>query len=291
MRWTPGGTSEDIEDRRDEGGSWGGGGGFGGFGGAPLGLGGTVILLILSAIFGRDFLRMFSAGPAVRTRPPMERRASESPQEKREVQFVSFVLDNAQKTWDAVLRLQTNRPYRHAKLVLFRDGVESACGQASSATGPFYCPGDEKVYIDLGFYDELKRRFGAPGEFAQAYVIAHEIGHHIQKILGTEHQVRQLQARNPGARNVLSVRMELQADCLAGVWGHSTEERKIIDESDIAAGLRAAAAIGDDRLQRMAGRRVSPESFTHGSSAQRVAWFRRGLAEGKVAACDTFQRK
>ena len=204
------------------------------------------------------------------------------------MQFVSFVLDDAQSTWDEVLPRQEGKSYRHAKLVLFRDAVDSACGMAESATGPFYCPGDEKVYIDLGFYDELRQRFGASGEFAQAYVIAHEIGHHVQKILGVERRVRQLQGGNPGARNALSVRMELQADCLAGVWGKSTRERKIIDESDIAAGLRAAASIGDDRLQRMAGRQVSPESFTHGSSQQRVSWFRRGLEQGEVTACDTF---
>ena len=157
-----------------------------------------------------------------------------------------------------------------------------------SATGPFYCPGDEKLYLDLGFFDELSRRFGAPGEFAQAYVIAHEIGHHIQKILGTEQRVRRLQRGSPDSRNQLSVRMELQADCLAGVWGHSTASRRIIDQSDIEAGLQAAASIGDDRLQRMAGRSVSPERFTHGSSAQRVQWFRRGLESGEVAACNTF---
>jgi uncharacterized protein len=285
MRWTPGGTSGDIEDRRGEG----GGGGFGGFRGTPLGIGGTVILLILSAIFGRDFLGLFSGGGA----PAPARSAPaggvvESPQEKREVEFISFVLDDAQRTWDDVLPRQEGKSYRHAKLVLFRDAVDSACGMAESATGPFYCPGDEKVYIDLGFYDELRQRFGAPGEFAQAYVIAHEIGHHVQKILGVERRVRQLQGGNPGARNALSVRMELQADCLAGVWGKSTRERKIIDEADIAAGLRAAASIGDDRLQRMAGRQVSPESFTHGSSQQRVSWFRRGLEQGEITACDTF---
>ena len=286
MRWTPGDVSGDIEDRRGDG---GGGGGFN-FGGAGLGLGGTIVLLILSVIFGRDFLGLFSGGgPAtVSTRSAPSGRVVESSQEKRAVQFVSFVLDDAQKVWGEVLPRQEGRSYRHAKLVLFRDVVQSACGMAESATGPFYCPGDEKVYLDLGFFDELRERFGAPGEFAQAYVIAHELGHHVQKILGVERQVRQLQGQNPGSRNALSVRMELQADCLAGVWGHSTEERKIIDSSDVTAGLRAAASIGDDRLQRMAGRSVSPESFTHGSSAQRVSWFRRGLERGEVNACDTF---
>jgi predicted metalloprotease len=158
---------------------------------------------------------------------------------------------------------------------------------AQSATGPFYCPQDEKVYIDLGFYDELRDRFGADGEFAQAYVIAHEIGHHVQKILGVEGRMRRLQEQNPSAKNKLSVALELQADCLAGVWGHSTEQRDIIDPSDIADGLNAAAAIGDDRLQRMSQGRVSPENFTHGSSAQRVEWFRRGLEKGEIGACNT----
>ena len=285
MRWTPGDVSGDIEDRR---GDDGGGGGFN-FGGAGLGLGGTVVLLILSAIFGRDFLGLFSGGgPAPVTRSAPSGRVVESPQEKRAVQFVSFVLDDAQHAWEEVLPRQEGRSYRHARLVLFRDVVQSACGMAESATGPFYCPGDEKVYLDLGFFAELRERFGAPGEFAQAYVIAHELGHHVQKILGVERRVRQLQGQNPGSRNALSVRMELQADCLAGVWGYSTRERKIVDAADVTAGLRAAASIGDDRLQRMAGRSVSPESFTHGSSAQRVNWFRRGLETGEVNACDTF---
>jgi hypothetical protein len=197
---------------------------------------------------------------------------------------VSFVLDDVQHTWEKLLPA-SGVPYRHAKLVLFRDSIQSACGRAESATGPFYCPGDEKVYIDLGFYDELRERFGAPGEFAQAYVLAHEIGHHVQKLLGIEGKVRRLQERNPSAQNSLSVQLELQADCFAGVWGNSTEQRNIIDQSDIAAGLRAAAAVGDDRLQRMTTGHVTPESFTHGSSAQRTSWFRRGLESGRVDAC------
>ena len=175
--------------------------------------------------------------------------------------------------------------YRHAKLVLYRDQTQSACGTAETATGPFYCPGDEKVYIDLGFYDELKQRFGAPGQFAQAYVLAHEVGHHVQKILGIEAKVRRLQQSDPSEQNPLSVRLELQADCFAGVWGHSTEERNIQESGDVESGLNAAAAVGDDRIQKMAGRRVSPESFTHGSSAQRVQWFKTGLQAGTVQAC------
>src|SRR5262249_24403941 len=178
--------------------------------------------------------------------------------------------------------------YRHAKLVLFRDAVDSACGFAQAATGPFYCPGDQKVYIDLGFYDELRARFGAPGEFAQAYVLAHEIGHHVQHLLNIDRQVRQMEQTRPERAHDLSVRMELQADCLAGVWGHSTAQRNLLEQGDVESALNAAAAIADDRIQRMAGGRVHPESFTHGSSAQRVEWFKRGLQAGEPNGCDTF---
>lgn len=287
MRWTPGGTSEDIEDRRDSS-----GGGGGGFGGMHLGIGGTLVLLVLSLIFKQDFFALFSGGGSTAPTQSVQTGAdpSRSPGEQREVQFVSFVLDDVQNTWDKVLP-QSGVNYRHAKLVLFRDATRSACGAAESATGPFYCPGDEKVYIDLGFFDELRQRFGAPGEFAQAYVLAHEIGHHVQKLLGIESKVRQLQQRNPSAANPLSVRLELQADCFAGVWGNSTEERNIIDQSDVAAGLRAAAAVGDDRLQKMSTGRISPESFTHGSSEQRMQWFRRGLDSGRVSDCNTFNAR
>ena len=281
MRWSPGQESGDIEDRRDSS----GGGGFGGFGGIHLGIGGTLLVLVLSIIFRQNLFTLFTDTPAEQTTGSADR--SRDAAESQEVQFVSFVLDDVQHTWEMVLP-KANVPYRHAKLVLYRDSIDSACGMAQSATGPFYCPGDEKVYLDLSFFDELKQRFGAPGEFAQAYVIAHEIGHHIQKLMGIEQRVVTLQQRQPEARNPLSVRLELQADCFAGVWGNSTEQRKIVDQSDVEAGLRAAAAVGDDRLQRMAIGHVSPESFTHGSSAQRVEWFRRGLDGGSVPACNTF---
>jgi predicted metalloprotease len=288
MRWTPGGVSDDIEDRRGDD-SGGGGFNFGGFGGMHLGIGGTILVLVLSVVFRSNFFALFQGGgssPSTsRSAPP--RPGTTSPGEQRQVQFVSFVLDDAQRTWETLLPKAGAR-YRHAKLVLFRDEVQSACGTAASATGPFYCPGDEKVYLDLGFFDELRDRFRAAGEFAEAYVIAHELGHHVQKLLGIESHVRRLQRGEPGMRNALSVKMELQADCLAGVWGHSTEQRSIIDESDVATALRAASAIGDDRLQRMATGHVSPETFTHGSSAQRVHWFKRGLEQGNVAACNTF---
>jgi predicted metalloprotease len=287
MRWTPGGSTDDIEDRRDDDGG-GGGFGFGGFGGMHLGIGGTLVLLVLSLIFGRNFFTLFSGGGATPTERVADRPAR-SASGDRQKEFVTFVLNNVQSTWDRLLPAQTGSPYRHAKLVLFRDYTDSGCGTAQSATGPFYCPVDEKVYLDLGFFDELSEKFGAPGEFAQAYVIAHEIGHHVQKILGIEGKVRRLQQREPEERNPLSVRLELQADCFAGVWGKSAEQQNVVDMSDIPAGLRAAAAVGDDRLQRMASGHVSPESFTHGSSAQRTQWFRTGLDQGTASACDTFQ--
>lgn len=284
MRWTPSGTSGDIEDRRDDT----GGSGFGGFGGVRLGLGGTLVVGLLSIIFHQNLFTLFSGSPSAepssRVAADPARKSAEQPQ----VEFVSFVLDDAQRTWDKVLSSE-GATYRRAKLVLFRDAIRSGCGAAEASTGPFYCPADEKVYLDLGFFDELKSRFGAPGEFAQAYVIAHEIGHHVQKVLGIERQVRQLQQSRPGAVNALSVRLELQADCFAGVWGHSTAERSIIDRSDVAAGLRAAASVGDDHIQKMTRGYVSPESFTHGSSEQRMEWFQRGLDSGQVRACDTFR--
>jgi predicted metalloprotease len=287
MQWTPGGTSEDIEDRRDEGGGGGGGGPvFGGFG-PHLGIGGTLVLLVLSFVFKQNFFTSVSPAPS-ESYPSRSTSQADDPGEKREVQFVSFVLDDVQRTWEKLLP-PAGAQYRHAKLVLFRGETRSACGEAESATGPFYCPGDEKVYIDLEFFDELRQKFGAPGEFAQAYVLAHEIGHHVQKILGLERQMRRRQQADPSARNQLSVGFELQADCLAGVWANTTEKRQIIDKADIAAGLRAAAAVGDDRLQKMATGRVSPESFTHGSSAQRTTWFRRGLESGEVSACNTLR--
>jgi predicted metalloprotease len=280
MRWTPGGVSGDIEDRRA--------GGGGPIRGTHLGIGATLLLVLLSIIFKRDFVSMFSGSEET---APAVNQASRSVQDLAEanlVQFVSFVLDDTQKTWDSLLPQQSGVPYRHAKLVLFRDVTDSSCGLAQSATGPFYCPADEKVYIDLGFYDDLTNRFGAPGEFAQAYVLAHEIGHHVQKVLGISGKVHALQQGNPSEANPLSVRLELQADCLAGVWGNSTAQRNLIEQQDVEAGIRAAGAVGDDRLQRMARGRVSPESFTHGSSAQRAEWFQRGLTSGDMAQCNTF---
>jgi uncharacterized protein len=284
MRWTPGGRSDDIEDDRDQ--SGGGGGGFN-LGGIHIGIGGFLILLVLSLVFKRNFLALAGLGgvssPTQVSQPDTARDQREEPL----VQFVSFVLDDTQKTWMQILSSQ-GVPYRHAKLVLFRDRIDSACGLAHSASGPFYCPEDEKVYIDLGFYDELKQRFGAPGEFAQAYVLAHELGHHVQKLIGVEEKVHAAQEQNPRAANQLSERLELQADCFAGVWGHSTDQRKLLDPDDVREGLNAAAAVGDDRLQRMAGRSVNPETFTHGSSQQRMDWFQKGFSTGDTKACNTF---
>ncbi len=284
MKWNPGGRSENLEDRRGSG----GGGGFRmGGGGGKLGIGGFLLLLVLSFVFKKDFFSLVGAGgggPVISTEPAPGGAPSASPEEEKMVQFVSFVLDDTQATWKKLAP-----GYRDAKLVLFTDGVDSACGQAGSSTGPFYCPGDEKVYIDLGFFNDLHQRFQAPGDFAQAYVIAHEIGHHMQNLLGVEEKVRSAQRSNPRSENELSVRMELQADCFAGVWGHSTSQRGILEAGDVEEGLNAASAIGDDRLQKMGRGRVSPESFTHGSSEQRVRWFRKGFESGSPNACDTFQ--
>ena len=285
MEWTPGGVSNDIEDRRDD--SGGGGGGFG-FG--HLGIGGVIIVGLLSLLFRQNLFTLFSGAPATTTTHSAPDRARDA-REQPEVEFISFVLDDTQNNWTRVLPQEANVPYRRAKLVLFRNAYPSACGLAKEAIGPFYCPEDEKVYLDLGFFDELKNRFGAPGQFAQAYVIAHEIGHHVQKILGIEGKVRRLQQQAPEKANPLSVRLELQADCFAGVWANSTAQKNIINTADVQSALGAAAAVGDDRLQRMATGRVSPENFTHGTSAQRTSWFQRGLDTGRLSACNTFQRR
>jgi predicted metalloprotease len=282
MDWTPGGESSDIEDRRGSS-----GGGFG-IGGGGLGIGGVILLLIISAITGRNF---FAGGGPSANLPDSDQPGgpvSQSfPGEDRDVQLVSFVLDDVQQTWTKIFA-DHGRQYRHAKLVLYRDLTYSGCGTAQQATGPFYCPQDEKVYIDLGFWRELKQIGGDTGDFAQAYVIAHELGHHVQKLLGIEGRMRRLSQASPDEQNPLSVDLELQADCFAGVWGHSTQQRNIVHEDDIGGALKAAAAVGDDHLQRMSGRAVSPESWTHGSSAQRTEWFRKGLDGGEVNSCATF---
>jgi predicted metalloprotease len=252
-----------------------------------MGIGGTVVLLVLSLIFGRDFIGESGVQPGVTSTSNGGLSAADSTREEPEVVFVGQVLDDAQRTWAAILP-KYGAQYHDAKLVLFRDATDTGCGVGQTAMGPFYCPLDEKVYIDLGFYDELKSRFGASGDFAQAYVIAHELGHHVQHLLGTEEQVRRAMQRDPGAANQYSVRLELQADCYAGVWGRSTEQRKLLDEGDIQEGMNAAASVGDDRILQKAGRSANADSFTHGSSAQRVSWFKKGYDSGDPRACDTF---
>ncbi|HEX6534102.1 MAG TPA: neutral zinc metallopeptidase [Gemmatimonadaceae bacterium] len=282
MRWTPGGESRDIEDRRGQ--SRGRG--------IHIGLGGALVLLVLSLIFHRDFFSLLGGGTDTGTVATADSGAvgapASTPEEDRLVQFVSFILDDDQKTWERLEPAAFGTPYRHAKLVLFRDVTETACGEGETATGPFYCPQDEKVYIDLGFYDELRRRFGAPGDFAQAYVIAHELGHHVQKLAGIEERARRAMQSDPSGANAISVRLELQADCFAGVWGHSAAQRNLLEAGDAREGIDAAAAVGDDRLQRMSTGQVRADAFTHGSSAQRAHWFERGFERGDPRACDTF---
>jgi predicted metalloprotease len=286
MRWIPGGDRSNIEDRRGQS----GGPGFGG--GMRLGLGGVLVLLVLSVVFKQNFFALLSgdgsggggtSAPTSPEAPP----ATESPEEHKLVDFVTFVLNDAQTTWASILPTFGHQ-YQDAHLVLFRDGIQSACGFAQTASGPFYCPGDGKVYLDLGFFQELRDRFGAPGQFAEAYVIAHELGHHVQRLLGTETKMRRLQSAHPEEANRLSVDLELQADCYAGVWGHTTQDRGILDPGELEQGLNAAAAVGDDRIQRMGGSVVNPEAFTHGSSAQRREWFKRGFDSGDPRQCDTF---
>ncbi|HTJ22030.1 MAG TPA: neutral zinc metallopeptidase [Gemmatimonadaceae bacterium] len=275
MRWSPGGPSRNVEDRR------------GSSLGMPVGIGGTVILLILSLVFGRDFISG-SGDQTVQQSPGEAAPVQQTPEEAKEVQFVSFVLDTAQVTWAQLLPATMRTPWHDAKLVLFRNATQTGCGVGQTAMGPFYCPLDEKIYIDLAFYDELRSRFGAPGDFAQAYVITHELGHHVQHLLGTDEQVRRAQEANPDAANALSVRLELQADCYAGVWGHATQQEQILEAGDIEEGLNGAAAVGDDRIQRQTTGHINTDSFTHGSSAQRVSWFKKGFASGDPRDCDTF---
>ena len=281
MKWTPGGNRSNLEDRRGAGG--------GGFGRAGMGLGGTVVLLVLSLVFGRDFLGGAGGGAAPVTANGEVAPVQESEAERTLVEFVNYVLNDAQEVWRTALPRAGGPQYTDTRLVLFRDGTNSGCGAAQSAMGPFYCPLDEKVYIDLGFYEELQRRFGAPGDFAQAYVLTHEIGHHVQHVLGTDARVRELQERRPDAANQLSVRLELQADCYAGVWANSIRSRGALETGDVDEALAAASAVGDDRIQSQSSGRIRPESFTHGTAAQRAQWFKRGFESGNPQSCDTFE--
>ena len=286
MRWTPGGRSKDLEDLRGQTG--GGGGGM--MLGRGMGIGGAVIALILSLVFGVNIFDSGGGNPAPQQTTPgaAQQPVSSSPKEEERIQFVSFILDDVQQTWAQLLPKVDGQQYQDAKLAVFREAVNTGCGQAPAEVGPFYCPVDQKVYLDLSFFDELAQRFGAPGDFAQAYVIAHELGHHVQHLLGIEQRVKQMQESRPDAANQLSVALELQADCFAGVWGNSTSQRKLLEQGDIEEGLGAASAVGDDRIQAQATGTIRPDRFTHGSSAQRSQWFRRGLESGDPNSCDTF---
>ncbi|WP_395699270.1 neutral zinc metallopeptidase [Aquabacterium sp.] len=286
--------SDNVEDARDDNGaSVGGGGSF--LGGRSIGIGTIVVALVGGWLFGINpltILGLLSGGgaPVVQQQAP-HAPAHKPPAEDAQAKFVSMVLADTEDVWRELFRASGNT-YREPKLVLFRNRYPTACGTGEAAMGPFYCPGDEKVYIDLNFYATLRDRLGAPGDFAQAYVIAHEVGHHVQNLMGISAKVEQARRRgSQAASNALSVRLELQADCLAGVWGHHAQQaRQILDQGDVEEALNAAAQIGDDTLQRHAQGRVVPESFTHGSSQQRVAWFKRGMDSGSVAQCDTFRQ-
>jgi predicted metalloprotease len=252
--------------------------------GRGLGIGGTVVVLALSLLFGRNLFTDLGVEPGVGAAAPMS--AADSAAEETEVQFISFILDDVQTTWAKVMPSSGTR-FHPARLVLFRNSTDSGCGPAQSAMGPFYCPLDERVYLDLGFFDELKQRLGASGDFAQAYVVAHELGHHVQHLLGTDARVRQLAESRPDEANELSVRLELQADCYAGVWGHSSDQRQKLDPGDIDEALNAASAVGDDRIQKSSTGSVNVDSFTHGSAAQRSQWFKRGFESGDPSSCNT----
>lgn len=301
MRWRGNRKSSNVEDRR--GMRTAGSGGLGGSGGMLrllpmafkfLGVKGTLILLVCVGAYGlfTGNLGSLLTGIGNQQDTTVSRSAvpfHETAQEKELVDFVSVILADTEDTWTALFR-QKGRTYQEPRLVLFRGAVASACGMAQSAMGPFYCPGDQQIYIDLGFYDQLKNRFKAPGDFAQAYVIAHEVGHHVQTLLGISSHVHAARRKLSTAEgNQLSVRMELQADCLAGVWAnHANKTRQLLEVGDLEEGLAAASAIGDDTLQKQSQGYVRPDSFTHGSSAQRVKWFKIGLDSGDMASCDTF---
>jgi predicted metalloprotease len=290
MRWEGNEQSDNVEDRRSDG---GGGGGFP-IGGRSVGIGTVAVALIAGWIFGINpltVLGLLSGGGAPQVQQ-QQGPAHKPPPDDREAAFVSTVLKNTEVVWTQAFQ-QNGGTYQPPRLVLFRGATPTACGTGQSAMGPFYCPGDKKVYIDLGFFDTLKRDLGAPGEFAQAYVIAHEVGHHVQDELGITAKVDGMRGRlSPTQNNAVSVRVELQADCFAGVWAHHSQQSKQwLDPGDIEAAMNAAQKIGDDALQRSAGRAVVPDSFTHGTSAQRQRWFGNGYKTGSMQACDTFSAK
>lgn len=255
------------------------------------GVAGLIIVIVGAVFFHQDLSGLLGLGGSggANSQPQSQGQAidpANDPQAEQ-VDFMSFLIDDQQKVWADIFRAEGKR-YRPAKLVLYTRGTDTGCGYGKSAIGPFYCPPDQKVYLDLDFFQVMRQRLGAPGDFAQAYVLAHEIGHHVQNLLGTNKSVDAQTARAPSRKNELSVRLELQADCYAGIWAHSTRERKLLEKGDVDESLKAAWQIGDDTLQKSAGRKVSPDSFTHGSSEQRTRWFRRGLDSGRLDACDTF---
>jgi predicted metalloprotease len=288
MLWRHGRRSANIEDRRGMAGGptgYGRAGAVGGVGGL-----GAVAIVVIALFLGIDPTVLLEGGPIGGTPvgyAPSAGRVDSASDERKD--FVAVVLADTEETWHGVFRA-SGRRYEEPRLVLFSGAVQSACGFAQAAVGPFYCPGDRKLYLDLDFFEDLSRRFGAPGDFAQAYVIAHEVGHHVQTLLGISQRVHAARARqSPAEANAMSVRLELQADCFAGVWAHHADRvRGIVESGDLEEALNAASAIGDDRLQRRGRGFVSPDSFTHGTSAQRARWFRRGFSGGDPQACDTF---
>lgn len=285
MRLGPGSLS-DIEDRRG-----GGGGGFSFGRGPQIGCGGAVILLVLSLLTGRNFFTLFDGSGGGQASGPAQTgtvAVNESPEEQQLRETANASITDIQNTWQDIFRRE-GIEYQRSRLVLYRDMTQTSCGLGQAASGPFYCPADGKVYLDLAFFEELHRRFGAPGDFAQGYVIAHEVGHHVQNLLGTSSKVQEAMESDRRNANRYSVALELQADCYAGIWGKAAAERNLLDAGDVEEGLGAAAAVGDDRIQEMSGRAVNPESFSHGSSQQRMEWFQRGFQSGNMRDCDTFK--
>ncbi|KRB84256.1 neutral zinc metallopeptidase [Duganella sp. Root198D2] len=290
MRWEGNRESDNVEDHRGEG---GGGGGFG-FGGRSIGIGTIVVALIGGWVLGVNpmtILGLLSGGGPVQVSQQQQQRPR-SEGNDREYKLMKVVLADTEDVWTDLFR-RNGGTYQMPKMKVFSGAIQTACGAGRSATGPFYCPGDQDIYIDLDFFRLLEQRFHAPGEFAQAYVVAHEVGHHVQNLMGLSDKVHNAQ-RNASERqaNALSVRLELQADCFAGVWAyHASRARSIIEKGDVEAALNAATAIGDDALQKQSGGEVMPDSFTHGSSAQRVRWFNRGIESGEIAQCNTFEAR
>ena len=292
MKWEGNRESDNVEDARGSGG--GGGGGFSFGGGRGIGLGTVAIALVAGWIFGINPLTVLGllSGDGGLAPQSQQAPAQRPPADDKMAKFVSVVLADTEDVWRGQFK-QMGGTYREPKLVLFRGSVPTACGQGQSAMGPFYCPGDQKVYIDLGFYETMRTRLGAPGDFAQAYVIAHEVGHHVQNLMGITGKVDGMRGRvSEAQQNALSVRLELQADCFAGIWAHDAQSaRQILEQGDLEEALNAASQIGDDTLQRKSRGTVQPETFTHGTSAQRVTWFKKGLQTGTVDQCNTFEAR